>query len=115
MPESSYLTILVTFLVCTTIVVLPILLKSFARPAKTLPFECGVEVVTNAPQRINVKYYIVGIIFTLFNVVAAFVYAWAVSVRDIGWTGFYVMLCFLALVEFGLLYMWKRGVFDWLN
>ena len=66
-------------------------------------------------EELIMKYYIVGIIFTLFNVAAAFIYAWAVTVRDSGWTGFYVMLCFLGLIGFGLLYMLKRGIFNRLN
>ena len=84
-------------------------------PAKGDPFECGIEATTHIPQRLNIKYYIVGVIFILFDVTLAFVYAWATTLQSNGWTGFYTMLCFLGLVEFALLYIWKRGVLDWLN
>jgi NADH-quinone oxidoreductase subunit A len=82
-------------------------------PTKDLPFECGIQVKTDARAPYPVKYYLVAILFIVFDIEVAFLYPWAVGFRTIGPVGFISMMIFLLVLVVGLLYASKKRVFDW--
>jgi NADH-quinone oxidoreductase subunit A len=81
--------------------------------AKMSPYECGVAPVGDARQRFSVKFYLVGMLFILFDVEAVFLYPWAVILRELKMFGFWEMLVYVGIVLVGLFYVWKKGVLDW--
>jgi NADH-quinone oxidoreductase subunit A len=81
--------------------------------AKMSPYECGVSPVGDARDRFSVKFYLVGMLFILFDVEAVFLYPWAVILRELKMFGFWEMLVYIAIVLVGLFYVWKKGVLDW--
>jgi NADH-quinone oxidoreductase subunit A len=81
-------------------------------PAKSAVYECGVPAVASA-QRVNVKFYLVCMIFILLDVDAAFLYPWALVFRQIGVFGFVEMAVFILLLGGGFVYAWKVGALDW--
>jgi NADH-quinone oxidoreductase subunit A len=85
------------------------------RPSRTKaqPYECGMVPTGDAAHRFSVKFYLVAMLFILFDVEVVFLYPWAVVFRGLGMFGFYEMLVFLAVVLAGFLYIWKKGVLDW--
>jgi NADH-quinone oxidoreductase subunit A len=82
-------------------------------PAKSSTFECGVPPVGTARQRFPIKFYLVCMIFILFDVDAAFLYPWALVFRDLGWFGFTQMAVFIGILAVGDIYAWKVGALDW--
>ncbi len=82
--------------------------------AKMSPYECGVPPVGDAQGRFSVKFYLVAMLFILFDVEAVFLYPWAVILKsDLKMFGFWEMLVYIAVVLVGLFYVWKKGVLDW--
>jgi NADH-quinone oxidoreductase subunit A len=81
--------------------------------AKTEPFESGVVSVGSAHLRISAKFYLVAMFFVIFDVEAVFLYAWAVSVRQSGWSGYVEAAIFIAALLIGLIYVWRLGGLDW--
>jgi NADH-quinone oxidoreductase subunit A len=81
--------------------------------AKEEPFESGVVSVGSAQLRIPAKFYLVAMFFVIFDVEAVFLYAWAVSVRQNGWTGFAMAAIFIVVLLAALLYVWRVGGLDW--
>ena len=82
-------------------------------PEKQAPYECGVPPVGDARERQSVKFYLVAMIFLLFDIEVAFLYPWAVAFRGLGMMGFIQVLTFFALLLTGYVYVWRKGVFDW--
>jgi len=82
-------------------------------PAKNAPYECGMTPTGDAQQRFSVKYYMVAMLFILFDVEAIFLYPWAVIARKLGMFGFWEMLVYIGLVLVGFFYIWKKGIIDW--
>ncbi len=82
-------------------------------PSKTLPFESGVTGVGSARHRFSVKFYLVAMLFVIFDIEAVFLFAWAVSVREVGWAGFWAAALFILVLLAGLLYDSRVGVLDW--
>src|SRR5512139_425422 len=82
-------------------------------PEKLAPYECGVPPVGDARERQSVKFYLVAMIFLLFDIEVAFVYPWTMALRDLGWTGFIQINVFFALLLTGYIYVWRKGVLDW--
>jgi NADH-quinone oxidoreductase subunit A len=81
--------------------------------AKVSPYECGVQPIGDAQGRFSVKFYLVGMLFILFDVEAVFLYPWAVILRELKMFGFWEMMVYIAIVLVGLFYVWKKGVLDW--
>lgn len=81
--------------------------------AKNEPFESGIVARGSARLRISAKFYLVAMLFVIFDVEALFLYAWAVSVRESGWTGFIEAAVFIAVLLAGLFYLWRIGALDW--
>jgi NADH-quinone oxidoreductase subunit A len=82
-------------------------------PEKLAPYECGMPAVGDARERHSVKFYLVAMIFLLFDIEIAFLYPWAVALRDLGWIGFIQILTFFLILAVGYLYVWRKGVLDW--
>lgn len=76
-------------------------------------YECGVDPFTPASVRVSVKFYLVAILFILFDLESAFLYPWAVLFRQLGFFGFAEMMVFLGILLVGLVYVWKKGALEW--
>jgi NADH-quinone oxidoreductase subunit A len=81
--------------------------------AKMSPYECGVDPIGDAQGRFSVKFYLVAMLFILFDVEAVFLYPWAVVLRELRMFGFWEMMVYIGIVLVGLFYVWKKGVLDW--
>jgi NADH-quinone oxidoreductase subunit A len=81
--------------------------------AKTSPYECGFEAFEDARMKFDVRYYLVAILFILFDLEIAFLFPWAVALKEIGPVGFWAMMVFLAILVVGFIYEWKKGALDW--
>src|SRR5947208_8756831 len=82
-------------------------------PEKLAPYECGMPAVGNAHERMSVKFYLVAMIFLLFDIEVAFLYPWAMALRELGWPGFMQVVLFMALLLAGYVYVWRKGALDW--
>src|SRR5262245_14194833 len=82
-------------------------------PEKLAPYECGMPPVGDARERNPVKFYLVAMIFLLFDIEVAFLYPFALAVRELRWTGFIQLLVFFAILLVGYVYVWRKGVLDW--
>src|SRR5947199_2488921 len=82
-------------------------------PEKLAPYECGMPAVGDARERQSVKFYLVAMIFLLFDIEVAFLYPWAMALRDLGWTGLAQVVLFVALLLAGYVYVWRKGALDW--
>jgi NADH-quinone oxidoreductase subunit A len=76
-------------------------------------YECGVDPFTSAAVRVSVKFYLVALLFILFDLETAFLYPWAVLFRDLGLFGFIEMAIFVGILLVGLVYAWKKGALEW--
>ncbi len=82
-------------------------------PEKLAPYECGMPPVGDARERMSVKFYLVAMIFLLFDIEVAFLYPWAMALRQLGWPGFVQVVLFMALLLAGYVYVWRKGALDW--
>jgi NADH-quinone oxidoreductase subunit A len=82
-------------------------------PEKLAPYECGMPPVGDARERQSVKFYLVAMIFLLFDIEVAFLYPWAMALRDLGWPGFLQVVLFMLLLLTGYIYVWRKGALDW--
>ena len=82
-------------------------------PAKLTEYECGFPAFEDARSQLDVRFYPVAILFIIFDLEAAFLFPWAVSLKEIGWAGWATMMIFLAELAIGLVYAWKKGALDW--
>jgi len=115
---AEYFPILLFLLVGLAVGVAPVVLGALLAPhrpdpEKLSPYECGFEAFEDARMKFDVRYYLVAILFILFDLEIAFLFPWAVSLRDIGSPGFLAMMLFLAILVVGFIYEWKKGALDW--
>ncbi len=82
-------------------------------PEKNSPYECGFEPFEDARMKFDVRYYLVAILFIIFDIEIAFLFPWAVVFKDIGLFGFAAMMIFLAVLVIGFVYEWKKGALEW--
>ncbi len=87
--------------------------KRVRNRVKDMPYECGIPPVGSARERFSVKFYLVAMVFILFDIEAVFLYPWAVVYRELGLFAFTEMAVFLALILCGYFYIWKKGALDW--
>jgi NADH-quinone oxidoreductase subunit A len=80
---------------------------------KSSPFECGSDPIGSAQDRFGVKFYLVALLFIVFDIEAVFIYPWAVLLVDLGWAGYATMAVFAFTLVVGLAYVWKKGALDW--
>ncbi len=76
-------------------------------------YECGFEPFEDSRMKFDVRYYLVAILFILFDLEITFLFPWAAVLQDIGWFGFWAMVMFLALLVIGFIYEWKKGALEW--
>ena len=118
MSLEQYLPVLLFILVGLAIGVAPqvigfILGPNRPDPAKNSPYECGFEAFEDARMKFDVRYYLIAILFILFDLEIAFLFPWAVALKEVGWIGFIDMMIFLAILVLGFAYMWIKGALDW--
>ena len=80
---------------------------------KTSPYECGFEPFENARIKFDVRFYLVAILFIVFDLEIVFLLPWAVTLDSMSWNGFYAMGIFFALLILGFIYEWKKGALEW--
>lgn len=80
---------------------------------KLSPYECGFDAFSDARHRFDVRFYLVAILFIIFDLEIAFLFPWAVSLKNIGLFGFFSMLFFLAVLGIGFFYEWRKGALEW--
>jgi NADH-quinone oxidoreductase subunit A len=97
------------------VIVAASLLLARQRPdsEKLSPYECGFEPFEDARIRFDVRYYLVAILFIIFDLEVAFLFPWAVALGDIGLFGFCSMMIFLAVLTIGFIYEWRKGALEW--
>jgi NADH-quinone oxidoreductase subunit A len=121
---TSYFPIGVVLLVASLLAVVMVALAALASPRrpsaiKSAPFECGSDPIGSARERFGVKFYVVAILFVVFDIEAIFLYPWAVLLlpsegyAGLGWPGFATMGIFVATLVAVLVYVWKKGALDW--
>jgi|SRR5271165_2180698 len=90
-------------------------LVGWRRPnrAKQQAYECGMEPTGDARQPFSVRFYLVAMVFILFDVEAIFLYPWAYVFRELRWYGFGEMMLYIAILMVGYIYLWKKGALDW--
>lgn len=82
-------------------------------PEKLAAYECGFEAFDDARRKFDVRFYLVSILFIIFDLEVAFLFPWAVSLGAIGVFGFWSMICFLGVLTIGFIYEWKKGALEW--
>jgi len=115
---GEYFPILMFLVVGLLIGVLPVALGRLCGPhkpdpEKLSPYECGFEAFEDARMKFDVRYYLVAILFILFDLEIAFLFPWATVINDIGWFGFASMMVFLAILVVGFVYEWRKGALEW--
>ena len=118
MNLDQYLPVLLFIIVGMAVGVVPLALGYVLGPnrpddAKNSPYECGFEAFDDARGKFDVRYYLVAILFILFDLEIAFLLPWAVALQDVGVAGFVAVLIFLAVLVVGFAYEWKKGALDW--
>lgn len=81
--------------------------------AKQSPYECGFDAFEDARVQFDVRYYLIAILFIIFDLEIAFFFPWAVALRDVGMVGFWAMMLFLAVLVVGFVYEWRKGALEW--
>lgn len=119
---SQYLPILlflgIALLLSSAFVFLPMLVNRLTGaykpdPEKLSEYECGFPAFEDSRSQFDVRFYLIAILFIVFDLEAAFLFLWAVSLKDIGWAGWATMMIFIAELVLGLVYAWKKGALDW--
>jgi NADH-quinone oxidoreductase subunit A len=115
---ENYLPILIFIAIGIAIGVIPILAGFLLAPhkpdsEKLSPYECGFEAFEDTRMRFDVRYYLVAILFIIFDLEIAFLFPWAVVLDSIGMFGFVAMMVFLAILVIGFIYEWRKGALEW--
>lgn len=115
---ENYFPILLFILVGLGVGVVPIVLGKVVAPSrpdseKNSPYECGFEAFEDARMKFDVRYYLVAILFILFDLEIAFLFPWAVVIQEVGMFGFVSMMVFLGILVVGFIYEWMKGALEW--
>ena len=118
MNLSQYLPVLLFIIVGVAVGIIPQALGYLLGPnrpdaAKNSAYECGFEAFEDARMKFDVRYYLVAILFILFDLEIAFLFPWAAALKDIGLVGFWSVIIFLGILVVGFAYEWKKGALDW--
>ena len=115
---NNYLTIII-FLAIALILSLGFLILNFALspknpdPEKLSAYECGFEPFNDSRMEFDIRFYLVAILFIIFDLEIAFLFPWAITLGNIGYFGFFSMMLFLFILTIGFIYEWKKGALDW--
>jgi NADH-quinone oxidoreductase subunit A len=82
-------------------------------PEKSAPYECGMPAVGDARERQSIRFYLIAMIFLLFDIEVAFLYPWALALRALGWAGYVQVVLFTLVLVAGYIFVWKKGALDW--
>lgn len=115
---SSYLPIFLFLVVNVAVAALIIMLSTLLakmRPTaqKLLPYECGMDPFGSARKRFSVKFFLIAMLFIIFDIEAVFLYPWAVVFKDLRFFGLMEMVIFIAILLLGLFYAWRKGALEW--
>jgi NADH-quinone oxidoreductase subunit A len=119
---AEYLPILlflgVALALSTSFVFLPMIAAKFTGasnpyPDKLAEYECGFPAFEDSRSQFDVRFYLVAILFIIFDIEVAFLFPWAVAFKSIGWFGFWSMMVFLGVLTVGFIYEWKKGALEW--
>ena len=115
---EQYFSVLIFLCVGGAIGLVPLLISWLLSPRKPSseklsPYECGFEPFEDARLRFDVRFYLIAILFIIFDLEIAFLFPWAVVIKKIGWPGFYAMGIFIAILLVGFWYEWKKGALEW--
>ena len=115
---AEYFPILLFIAVALVIGIAPMALGKLLGPSKPdpeklSPYECGFEAFEDARMKFDVRYYLVAILFILFDLEIAFLFPWATVINDIGFAGFMAMMVFLGILTVGFVYEWMKGALEW--
>jgi NADH-quinone oxidoreductase subunit A len=115
---SNYLPIVI-FIGLSAVIGLALMLAPFLvafkkpDPEKVSAYECGFDAFDDARMKFDVRFYLVSILFIIFDLEVAFLFPWAVAFKDVGWFGFGSMMIFLGVLTVGFIYEWKKGALEW--
>ena len=115
---SSYLP-LVIFIGLSGVIGLALLLAPFIvavrkpDPEKVSAYECGFDAFDDARMKFDARFYLVSILFIIFDLEVAYLFPWAVAFKDVGWFGFWSMMIFLGVLTVGFIYEWRKGALEW--
>ncbi len=114
----DYLPIFIFFVVAVgfalfTIIASSVIGKRKVTPQKMIPYECGMDPIGQARNPFSVKFYIIAMLFIIFDIEAIFIYPWAVIFRDLKIFGLAEMAVFIAILLVGFIYVWKKGALEW--
>ncbi len=117
MPQN-YVPIFIFILIVGTLLPITLLLAKLVRPqnpnkTKLMPYECGIDPVDNARGRYTVRYYIIAILFVVFDVETIFLFPWAVKFKAFGVFGLFEIIIFLAILIVGYIWVWRKGALEW--
>ena len=117
MPQK-YIPIFIFILIDCSLLPITLLLAKLVRPqnpskTKLMPYECGIDPVDNARGRYTVRYYIIAILFVVFDVETIFLFPWAVRFKALGLFGFAEILIFLVILIVGYIWVWRKGALEW--
>ena len=116
---AEYIPIFVFLVLAASFPVVTLLAAKLVRPEspfkeKLMPYECGIDPVSDARGRYTVRFYIVAILFVIFDVETVFLFPWAVQFRHLGLFGLGEMIVFLGLLVIGYIWVWKKGALEWI-
>jgi NADH-quinone oxidoreductase subunit A len=104
----------VSFVIAAALLVAPFIVAySNPDPEKLSAYECGFNAFDDARMKFDVRFYLVAILFIIFDLEVAFLFPWAITYGDLGWYGFWSMMIFLAVLTVGFVYEWKKGALEW--
>jgi NADH-quinone oxidoreductase subunit A len=115
---ENYLPILIFLVMGVIFGLVPLILGRLVAPHrpdsdKLSPYECGFEAFEDSRMKFDVRYYLVAILFIIFDLEIAFLFPWAVVLKQIGMFGFMAMVIFLTILVVGFIYEWKKGALEW--
>lgn len=115
---AEYLPVMIFLLVATAIALIALLLPVFIAPKKPYsekmsPYECGFEAFDDAHSKFDIRFYLVAILFIIFDLEVAFLFPWVMAFSSIGLFGFFSMMLFLLVLTVGFIYEWKKGALEW--
>ncbi|GBE29243.1 NAD(P)H-quinone oxidoreductase subunit 3 [bacterium BMS3Bbin04] len=118
MTPLDYVPVLITFAIIGGFAYFALAATHILGPKKYDPikqdtYECGVDYVGDSRQRFSVKFYLVAVLFVIFDLEVVFMYPWAVNFKELGFYGLGAMSIFLVILTVGLLYEWKKGALEW--
>ncbi len=118
MLETGYLSIFIFFALAAGFALFTVFLSSIvgtkrSTSQKMLPYECGMDPVGPARNRFSVRFYLIAVLFIIFDIEAVFLYPWAVIFRELNIFGLIEMAVFIAVLLVGFIYVWKKGALEW--